>query len=206
VWEWRAFGPPELLPVPARLESACTTVEERNDLYFLVRADAGLKVRSQGLSDKCELKLRYARDADGVEHWEKVFERRLPLDAPWLRELAVFLGASESAAGSRADSPPELASLCKAAGLGPPRLVLVKKRISKAPLPPAFTVESNELEVVVDGAQATRWGSISLEGPTLEIVKRVGAELGFPRAGTEGVVVAGYPEALGALMGRGSSA
>jgi hypothetical protein len=204
VWEWRAFGAPDALEPLERVRQGVHTVDERSDLYLLVRGvDVGLKVRSLAVSDKVELKLRYDREAAGIELWEKVFERKLPLDAPWLEKLAAYLGARDGVAAGGASSARELERLCHEAGLGPPRTVLVRKRIAKAPCPPAYTVEVDELEVSVDGTPARTLRSVAVEAPTLELCRRAGEELGLPRSGTPGVIVAGYPEALARFAGQG---
>lgn len=214
MWEWRAFGPAELLAAPIRVRDEPVVLEERTDLYLLGRAGYhqpgsqarpvfGLKVRSLSLAEKCELKLRHERDDAGVELWEKVLERRLPLDALWFRELARFLGAREGVAAPASSGLPELLHLSSALGLGVPKLVTVRKTIAKAPCPPAYSVEQDELEISVDGSAPRRLRSIAVEAPTRELCRAAGEALSFPRAGAKGVVVAGYPEALATILGEG---
>src|SRR5579871_4602831 len=125
MWELRVFGEPGKVRVPEPLRSASRDEEERTDVYFLFADTApvstpsrridgtlGLKLRSNAIGSKCELKRRYARDPNAVELWEKVFEHRLPLDAWWLSALLEHLGGRGKDALPPVTSPQDLARAC----------------------------------------------------------------------------------------------
>ncbi|MBI3724042.1 hypothetical protein HY251_08845 [bacterium] len=215
MWELRIFGEPDRVLVPDAVLAVPRDEEVRTDAYVLLesgeeapapRFDAavGLKVRS-GSVDKCELKQRFDRDPSGAELWEKVFDRRLPLEPEWLLALLGHLGARTEEPLSPAHTAADLARACELAGLGKSRIVRVRKRIVRAPRPPALYVEHAEIAIDPGGKDARPLRSLAVEAPTLDACLTVAREAGLSSASEAptGVLVSGYPEALGLFLSRG---
>jgi hypothetical protein len=187
MWEWRIFGSPARVPLPANPEDGSV---EREDLYLLGHGDDhGLKLRGSA-PQRLELKLGHERLATGHERWEKVFDARLPLSPEALARLFSLLGRP---------APTETRTLLTVEDVTAalPWLVPVRvtKRVARS-IAPARGVESTVLSI--GGAP---FHSLAVEAETAEECLALGRAAGLPLRGEapEGVIVAGYPEAVALL-------
>lgn len=176
MWEWRVFiGADELSRFPAP-GAPLATAREREDLYLLLPATFGLKVRAHGVEPRCELKVCSERDPEGPQLWTKVFEEPLPLVAPRAEEIFRRLGRGPAAGIEHAA---ELAARLEA------RTLLVKKRVAKVPVG-AASVE--RAEVTIGGL---RLATVCVEAATHAACLGAGRELGLDGERSES-----YPERL----------
>ena len=166
-WEWRSFGPSFGSAESTLVGLASGDAQESDELYFLSKDEANVKIRD-GMLD---IKLLQEVDPDGLERWEPVLKQGFPLSAEHVEEALTHLGVTDASA-KRAEYELEqfLDEVIRLSGVV--RVARIRKRRVRFEMGGCM----GELTDVSTNGRSTRTVAVESEDPdaVVEVVRALG--------------------------------